>query len=182
MFITTVSELRSALMYDPKCSTTFPWCTINAPAAFAWCTINAPVVFAWCMNQKVEFSYIEWNGVHTLWLRSIFPFKCFPVFSFPLMDTSWFWISFSQNSSRQTRRNSVHLCAVTTQLGDGEDIVLSFLYNLTSRSSPRNYKKNYHQTPNMSRIKSQHLNASRRGLQLSLSNPLKPGVKSRMGM
>ena len=60
-------------MYDPKCSTTFPWCTINAPAAFAWCTINAPAVFAWCTNQfvhKVEFSYIEWNGVHTLWFRS----------------------------------------------------------------------------------------------------------------
>ena len=57
------------LMYDPKCSTTFPWCTINAPAAFAWCTINAPAVFAWCTNQfvhKVEFSYIWWNGVHTL--------------------------------------------------------------------------------------------------------------------
>ena len=66
----TVGELRSAFMYDPKCSTTFPWCTINAPAAFAWCTINAPAVFAWCTNQfvhKVEFSYIEWNGVHTLW-------------------------------------------------------------------------------------------------------------------
>ena len=69
---TTVGELRSAFMYDPKCSTTFPWCTINAPAAFAWCTINAPAVFAWCTNQfvhKVEFSHIEWNGVHTLWIR-----------------------------------------------------------------------------------------------------------------
>ena len=57
-------------MYDPKCSTTIPWCTINAPVAFAWCTINAPAVFAWCTNQfvhKVEFSYIGWNGVHTLW-------------------------------------------------------------------------------------------------------------------
>ena len=57
-------------MYDPKCSTTFPWCTINAPAAFAWCTINVPAVFAWCTNHfvhKVEFSYIGWNGVHPLW-------------------------------------------------------------------------------------------------------------------
>ena len=47
-------------IYDPKCSSTFPLCTINAPAAFAWCTINAPAVFAWCTNQfvlKVEFSY-----------------------------------------------------------------------------------------------------------------------------
>ena len=61
------------LMYDPKCSTTFPWCTINAPAAFAWCTIHVPAVFAWCTNHivhKVEFSYIGWNGVHPLWSRS----------------------------------------------------------------------------------------------------------------
>ena len=56
-------------MYDPKCSTTFPWCTINAPATFAWCTINVPAAFAWCTNRfvhKVEFSYIGWNGVHPL--------------------------------------------------------------------------------------------------------------------
>ena len=47
--------------YDPKCSTTFPWCTINAPVAFACCTINALAAFAWCMNHlvyKVDFSYI----------------------------------------------------------------------------------------------------------------------------
>ena len=58
-------------MYDPKCSTTFPWCTIDAPGVFAWCTINAPAVFAWCTNHfvhKVEFSYIGWNGVHPLWV------------------------------------------------------------------------------------------------------------------
>ena len=57
-------------MYDPKCSTTFPWCAINAPVAFAWCTINVPVAFAWCTNHfvhKMEFSYIGWNGVHPLW-------------------------------------------------------------------------------------------------------------------
>ena len=57
-------------MYDPKCSTTFPWCTIDAPAAFAWCTINVPAAFAWCTNHfvhKLEFSYIGWNGVHPLW-------------------------------------------------------------------------------------------------------------------
>ena len=56
-------------MYDPKCSTTFPWCTINAPAAFALCTINVPAAFARCTNRfvhKVEFSYIGWNGVHPL--------------------------------------------------------------------------------------------------------------------
>ena len=92
----TVGELRSAFMYDPKCSTTFPWCTINAPAAFAWCTINAPAVFAWCTNQfvhKVEFSYIEWNGLHTLWyegalsvdwrpplIQTISCFSLFPLF------------------------------------------------------------------------------------------------------
>ena len=58
-------------MYDPKCSTTFPWCTINAPTAFAWCTINVPAAFARCTNRfvhKVEFSYIGWNGVHPLWV------------------------------------------------------------------------------------------------------------------
>ena len=57
-------------MYDPKCSTTFPWCTINAPVAYAWCTINASAVFAWCTNHflhKLEFSYIGWNGVYPLW-------------------------------------------------------------------------------------------------------------------
>ena len=57
-------------MYDPKCSTTFPWCTINAPAAFAWCTIHVPAAFAWCTNRfvhKGEFSYKGWNGVHPLW-------------------------------------------------------------------------------------------------------------------
>ena len=70
-------------MFNPKCSTTFPWCTINAPAAFAWCTINAPAVFAWCtihapavfawctnhFEHKMEFSYIGWNGVHPLCIR-----------------------------------------------------------------------------------------------------------------
>ena len=77
---TTVGELRSAFMYDPKCSTTFPWSTINAPAAFAWCTINARGVFASCANQfvhKVDFSDIEWNAVHTLWetLSEYFPIQ-----------------------------------------------------------------------------------------------------------
>ena len=32
-------------MYDPKCSMTFPWCTINAPVVFAWCATNAPAAF-----------------------------------------------------------------------------------------------------------------------------------------
>ena len=59
--------------YDPKCSTTSPWCTIDAPAVFAWCTINASVAFAWCTNHfahKVEFSHICWDGVHPVWLGS----------------------------------------------------------------------------------------------------------------
>ena len=38
----------------------------------------------------------------------------------------------------------------------------------------------YHQTSNISRTKSKKINASRLVLQSSLSNPLKPGVKSRM--
>ena len=56
-------------MYDPMCSTTFPWCTINAPAAFAWYTMNVPGAFAWFTTQfvhKVRFSYIGWDKVHTL--------------------------------------------------------------------------------------------------------------------
>ena len=45
-------------MHDPKCSTTFPWCMINAPVAFHSCTINAPVAFAWCTNH----SSIKWTS------------------------------------------------------------------------------------------------------------------------
>ena len=40
----------------------------------------------------------------------------------------------------------------------------------------------YRQLANLKRIKSQKLNVSRPVLQLSLSNPVKPGVKSRMKM
>ena len=40
----------------------------------------------------------------------------------------------------------------------------------------------YRQTSNISRTKSQNLNVSRLVLQLSLPNPLKPGIKSRMKM
>ena len=62
--------VRSEVFHE---TTTFPWCTINAPAAFAWCTINVPAAFARCTNRfvhKVEFSYIGWNGVHPLWIPS----------------------------------------------------------------------------------------------------------------
>ena len=40
----------------------------------------------------------------------------------------------------------------------------------------------YHQSSNKSRPKFQNLNVSRLVLQLSLPNPMKPGVKSRMKM
>ena len=43
-------------------------------------------------------------------------------------------------------------------------------------------KWNYRQASNTSRTKSQHLKDSRPVLRLSLSNPLKPDVKSRMKM
>ena len=49
-------------MYDPKCSTTFPWCTLNTSAVFASVTYNVRTT-----------SYIKWtfrtqgNGVHILW-------------------------------------------------------------------------------------------------------------------
>ena len=41
-------------------------------------------------------------------------------------------------------------------------------------------KKNYRQVSNIRRTKSQHLKDSRTILRLSLPNPLKPDVKSRM--
>ena len=44
------------------------------------------------------------------------------------------------------------------------------------------FSKNYRKISNIRRTKSQNLNDSRLVLQLSLSNPLKPGVKSRMKM
>ena len=40
----------------------------------------------------------------------------------------------------------------------------------------------YRKISNISRTKSSHLNVSRLVLQLSLPNPIKPGVKSRMKM
>ena len=43
-------------------------------------------------------------------------------------------------------------------------------------------KETYCQTSNIMYTKSQHLNGSRIVLQLSLPNPSKPGVKSRMKM
>ena len=43
-------------------------------------------------------------------------------------------------------------------------------------------KSTYRQVSNISRTKSQHLKDSRTVLQLSLPNPLKPDVKSRMKM
>ena len=77
-----ISELRWLLshhgwtafyfMYDPKCSTTFPWLMYDAPVAFAWCTINAPVAFVWCTNHfvnKVEFPYIGWDGIRPLCVK-----------------------------------------------------------------------------------------------------------------
>ena len=43
-------------------------------------------------------------------------------------------------------------------------------------------KKIYRKISNIERTKSQHINVSRPGLQLSLRNILKPGVKLRMKM
>ena len=47
---------------------------------------------------------------------------------------------------------------------------------------PESIITRYRQTSNISRTKSQTLNVSCLVLQLSLPNPLKPGVKSRMKM
>ena len=68
-------------MHDPnfpKCSTTFPWCMINAPVVFAWCTIDTPAAFAWCLfgtrtsaSMTCRIMYrLEWQTVYALtrWL------------------------------------------------------------------------------------------------------------------
>ena len=50
-------------MYDPKCSTAFPWCMIDAPSALAWCTIYAPSAFAWCtINAPAAFAWCTINA------------------------------------------------------------------------------------------------------------------------
>ena len=48
--------------------------------------------------------------------------------------------------------------------------------------TPMSHYYEYRQVSDISRTKSQHLNDSRTVLRLSLSNPLKPDVKSRMKM
>ena len=95
-------------MYDPKCSTTFPWCTINAPAAFAWCTIHVPAVFAWCTNHlvhKVEFSYIGWNGVHPLWGNSSEYLRGVKLRQSSYHDDTSTWQCFTRVFSPQLIRN-----------------------------------------------------------------------------
>ena len=51
-----------------------------------------------------------------------------------------------------------------------------------NRASPGHHQTWYRKTSNISRTKSQNSNVSNLVLQLSLLNPLKPGVKSRMKM
>ena len=57
-------------------------------------------------------------------------------------------------------------------LYSGDQVRISYVYG----------KGTYRKTSSISRTKSQNLNASRLVLQLSLHNPLKPGVKSSMKM
>ena len=54
--------------------------------------------------------------------------------------------------------------------------------SISSRKSGDARNNNYRQVSNIRRIKCQHLKDSCTGLRLSLSNPLKPDVKSRMKM
>ena len=56
------------------------------------------------------------------------------------------------------------------------------LWDVITHPCPDRHLDSYRQTSNIRRIKSQNLNISRLVLPLSLSNPLKPGVKSRMKM
>ena len=57
-----------------------------------------------------------------------------------------------------------------------------WLFVLPTRNSAALLQTTYHKTSNISRIKSQNLNVSNLVLQLSLLNPFKLGVKSRMKM
>ena len=57
-----------------------------------------------------------------------------------------------------------------------------YMHNSASVSYTRSAEENYRQVSNIRRTKSQHLKDSRTVLQLSLLNPLKPDVKSRMKM
>ena len=58
--------------------------------------------------------------------------------------------------------------------------VFRYIFPRITTQGVENFK--YRQTSYISRIKSQNLNFSRLVLQMSLHNPLKPGVKSRMKM
>ena len=58
----------------------------------------------------------------------------------------------------------------------------SWCYNERTYSVFTIWRENHIQISNISRARSQTLNVFRLGLQLSLPNPLKPGVKSRMKM
>ena len=62
------------------------------------------------------------------------------------------------------------------------DSYIYFLWNIPVSATEHNRTRSriYHHTSNISRTKSQNLNISRIVLQLSLPNPLKPGVKPRM--
>ena len=92
------------------------------------------------------------------------------------------------------------LCCEAITVGDRENIKLNhflgkeniklysysiLIFVMMSSSlldSPINNKQSYRQISNISHTKSQNLNDSHPASQLSLPNPLKPGIKWRMKM
>ena len=68
----------------------------------------------------------------------------------------------------------------------GENIFPGWLHSgqvsVLDRTQCIEAETKYRKISNIRRTKSQNLNVSRLVLQLSLSNPMKPGVKSRMKM
>ena len=115
-------------------------------------------------RHTVESRYnaIQYNMIlHTTlpWLRQKWEFK-------PTKDTPYLFSDvFGEN---RPRYNYTALYLERYSPDSGDTVVREI--------------KNGANTSNIGRIKSQHLNVSRLVLQLSLSNPLKPRVKSRMKM
>ena len=64
----------------------------------------------------------------------------------------------------------------------GVQLLIHVLHTFLLQTKAGSESKNYHKTSSISHIKSQNLNVSNLVLQLSLLNPFKLGVKSRMKM
>ena len=126
------------------------------------------------------------------------------LFSFFFTESSIHWLPIDQSHKchnvlvpyptiHQSEQKCVHFCSEWCIVGYGKDALWDwwdFLWNVmiifevlpqSAAGTPVKYE-HYCKISNISHTKSQHLNYSHLVLQLSLSNPLKPGVKSRMKM